>query len=272
MNHHPIIALAPNGAHRQKEEHPALPLSPEEIVLTAIDAMQAGASLLHLHVRDENGQHTLDASTYLRTIDSIRTHTGDRLIIQITSEAAGMYTPAQQIDCIQAVKPESASIALRELVPEPSYLPAAQSLFHWCAEQQCRAQFILYSEADLQAYLEYRESGVIPSAPHSLLFVLGHYARDEGSRPEDLSPFLQYIDAIEIPWMVCAFGSQEQAVLLEAARRKGHMRTGFENNLLTPDGAPARDNIEQIERLLKASTEAGLRPASITEARQLLHL
>ena len=272
MNHHPIIALAPNGAHKQKSDHPALPVTLDELIETAVKAQRSGATLLHLHIRDEHQQHSLNTDTYLRTIDAIKARTGDTLIIQITSEAAGIYSPEQQIACIRGVKPESASIALRELVPNAASLPAAQSLFHWCAEQQCCSQFILYNESDLLAYLGYRENGVIPAAPHSLLFVLGHYTLESGSTLGDLAPFLKHLDRIDVPWMVCAFGVNEQHMLLEAAARGGHMRIGFENNLLTPAGNPARDNTEQLNNLVHAAVSLDLRPASIEETRKILHI
>lgn len=270
--HRVIIALAPNGAYRQKSDHPALPLTREELVQTARDAARAGATLLHLHIRDRNQHHSLDAERYRRTIDAIREETGNGLIIQITSESAGIFSPDEQAATIRQVNPEAVSIALRELVPDKNSLIAAQRLFHWCAEQRCRAQFILYSEADLQAYLSYRARDVIPSAPHSLLFVLGRYAKHQASSIDDLDPFLRYRDQLAVPWMVCAFGASEQSCLLAAARRGGHVRTGFENNLLTTRGQLARDNIAQIADLIAMTRKSGLPTATIEQARQILSI
>lgn len=272
MKHTPILALAPNGAHKQKSDHPALPLSLEELVQTAVAAQLAGASLLHLHIRDDEHGHTLDADRYRHTIDAISEQTEDKLIIQITSESAGIFSPAQQIASVQATNPDCVSIALRELVPEREALPAAQALFHWCAEQRCRAQFIIYSEGDLQAYLAYREQDIIPDAPHSLMFVLGRYKDGQTSSKKDLAPYLNYRDEIEVPWMVCAFGANEQECLLEAAHQGGHMRTGFENNLLKPDGIPARNNIEQLSALAENTKRLKLRPATAREARRILSI
>lgn len=60
MSHRSILALAPNGAYKQKADHPALPLQLDEIVPAAEQAQCAGITLLHLHIRDRNHQHSLD--------------------------------------------------------------------------------------------------------------------------------------------------------------------------------------------------------------------
>lgn len=265
-----ILALAPNGAYKQKTDHPALPLSVDEIVQTAVSAQLASASLLHLHIRDESGLHSLDPDTYRRTIDAITDQTGDSLIIQITSEAAGQFSPEQQIASIREVNPECVSIALREIIPSRESLPAAQALFHWCAAQRCRPQFILYSESDLLSYLEYRNGDVIPSEPHSVLFVLGRYTQNQASTKADLIPFLKHLEQIEAPWMVCAFGVSEQECLLDASEKGGHMRLGFENNLLNTLGHVANSNFEQLQDIASASRDKGLNLATIQKAREIL--
>ena len=272
MSHAPILALAPNGAYKQKSDHPELPLKLDEIIQTAVDAQLAGATLLHLHIRDQNNQHSLDPDTYKQATDAIKDRIGDDLVVQITSEAANRYLPEQQIDTIRAVNPESVSIALRELIPDHTFLTAAQDLFHWCAEKQCRTQFILYSETDLLAYLEYRTQDVIPSAPHSVLFVLGRYTGNRPSAPENLVPFLKYRHALKVPWMVCAFGTTEQLCLLDAAKRGGHIRIGFENNLFNSDGQIARNNIDQLLDTRKEINKIGLKLATMQQTRHILSI
>jgi len=270
MSHAAILALAPNGAYKQKADHLKLPISLDEIVQTAVDALQSGTSLLHLHIRDKEGQHSLDANSYQRTIDAIRNRVDDALIIQITSEAAGKFSSSQQIASIKAVNPECVSIALREIIPDVAALPAAQALFLHCAERQCRIQYILYSENDLLTYLDYIQRGVIPAAPHSILFVLGRYAPGQSSSPADLKPYLRHVHLINAPWMVCAFGAAEGDCLLHAARKGGHMRIGFENNLLTSAGRLAHDNIEQLQGIIRRTHASGLAIASLAETRRIL--
>ena len=209
---------------------------------------------------------------YIATIDALQTTVGDRLIIQITSESAQKYSPAEQIRCIKTVNPQSVSIALREIIPTPGDAKAAQALFDWCAEEQIRIQYILYNETELLSYLDYVAMGLIPAAPHFLLFVLGRYQPNQRSRAQDLSLFTQYLADVTVPWMVCAFGATEQTRLLEAAAKGGHMRQGFENNLLTTTGKTAKDNTQQLLGTITALAENGLRPATLDQTRDILQI
>ena len=84
---------APNGARKTKADHPALPITPKELAATASDCLDAGASMIHLHVRDAQGRHSLDAELYRTAMSAIRRAVGDQLVIQVTSEAAGVYQP-----------------------------------------------------------------------------------------------------------------------------------------------------------------------------------
>ncbi|MEE9447232.1 MAG: 3-keto-5-aminohexanoate cleavage protein [Arenicellales bacterium] len=270
MSHHPILASAPNGAYKQKKDHSAVPLSLDEIVTSAVDAVKAGVSLLHLHIRDEFGQHSLDADIYRRTIDAIEDQTGDQLIIQMTSEAANRYSPSEQIQTIKQVDAECVSIALRELIQDASHTASAQGLFHWCAERACRAQFILYSETDLLNYFEYLNKDIIPASPHSVLFVLGRYAQNQQSSPEDLLPFLKHQRRLKVPWMVCAFGASEPLCMLDAIKKGGHMRVGFENNLLRADQSVAKNNFEQLDEMHQVVKGINMRLAAVSEARTML--
>ena len=85
------IAVAPNGGRRGKNDHPALPIGPEELASTAAACLEAGAAMIHAHVRDRDGGHLLDADAYREATKAIRDAVGERLVIQITSEAVGRY-------------------------------------------------------------------------------------------------------------------------------------------------------------------------------------
>ena len=82
---------APNGARRQKTDHPELPITPDDMALCAEHIVEGGASILHMHVRDDEGQHSLDVERYRASIDTIHANIGQDLIIQVTTEAVGQY-------------------------------------------------------------------------------------------------------------------------------------------------------------------------------------
>ena len=81
-----MIAVAPNGARKQKADHPALPLSSAELAETAMQCRDAGACMIHLHVRDARGRHSLDTDAYRQAITAVRDAVGPDMIIQITTE------------------------------------------------------------------------------------------------------------------------------------------------------------------------------------------
>jgi 3-keto-5-aminohexanoate cleavage enzyme len=91
-----VVAVAPNGARRTKVDHPLLPLTPAEIAREAELCAAAGASVLHLHVRAADGRHTLDPDLYRSAVEAVRRTIGDRMVIQITTEAVGRYVRASR--------------------------------------------------------------------------------------------------------------------------------------------------------------------------------
>ncbi|MEM9899657.1 MAG: 3-keto-5-aminohexanoate cleavage protein, partial [Pseudomonadota bacterium] len=91
-----FIAVAPNGGRRTHTDHPALPTTPQALAETARACLDAGASMMHIHVRDKQERHLLDVEAYRSAIDAITSACGDRLVLQITTEALGKYTPDVQ--------------------------------------------------------------------------------------------------------------------------------------------------------------------------------
>ena len=110
-----IIMAAPNGARKVKTDHPAVPVTITETIATAKECHAAGASILHAHVRDDDGKHLLDAGRYRQLLDGLR-HEVPEMLVQITTEAVGIYTPEQQADLVFALKPDFVSVGFREMI------------------------------------------------------------------------------------------------------------------------------------------------------------
>ena len=97
------IMVAPNGARRTRRDHPQLPLAPDELARTAAECLVAGAGAIHLHVRDGDGTHSLDAGRYRDAIHAVR-ETAPEMVIQTTTEAAGLFDVDQQIAAVKALR------------------------------------------------------------------------------------------------------------------------------------------------------------------------
>jgi len=236
------IAVAPNGARRTRADHPRLPMSPAEIARDARACLEAGACMLHLHVRDAAGGHTLDAQAYRAAIDAVRREVGDGLVVQVTTEAVGRYAPEAQMAVVRDLRPEAVSLAVRELIPDSGHERAASAFLQWCRRERISPQYILYDVADLAWFRDLKARGVVPGQTTFRLYVLGRYAAGQRSDPADLLPFLSAEGGREDPWALCAFGPREAACATAAAALGGHVRVGFENNLHRPDGGVADCN------------------------------
>ncbi|MCX2860541.1 3-keto-5-aminohexanoate cleavage protein [Paucibacter sp. PLA-PC-4] len=251
-----IITVAPNGAYKQAADHGALPLTPETLAQTAKHCCDAGAAMLHLHIRDAAGRHSLDVEGYREALRVVRAAVGEAMVLQVTSEAAKVYQAPAQIAMVRALRPEAVSVGLRELDhPEIGERGLAE-FFGWLAAQRMMTQVILYDTADVQRWQALQRVGVIPDAAWFLLFVLGRYSAGQTSSPQDLLPFVQSHTGTE-PWAVCAFGAAEHACMAAAAALGGHVRVGFENNLYLKDGALAPDNAALVSQAAQAAEVLG---------------
>lgn len=251
------IAVAPNGGRRTKADHPALPLTPDEMARTASECLEAGACMIHAHVRDANGGHLLDSDAYADMTRAIRQAVGDRLVVQITSEALGIYKPEEQMAVVRAVRPEAVSLALRELAPDKAAEPAFAEFLSWLKRERIAPQIILYTPEEAVRLEEMRERGLVPFESIPVLYVLGRYTVGQTSRPVDLLPFLAPGMPCFANWMVCAFGRHETACVTTAALLGGHVRVGFENNIFLPDGTVARSNAELVGQTAQALGSCG---------------
>ncbi len=264
-----LIAVAPTGARRSRADHPRLPLTIAEIAAEAGRCLDAGAAMLHLHVRDAAGGHSLDAGLYREAIAAVHERAGDALLIQVTTEAAGRYTPDEQAGLIEDLRPEAVSLALRELLSDGDE-GRLRRLFAFMDGAGVWPQIILYDAADVARLLALIESGSLPLLKPSVLFVLGRYAADQQSSPGDLHAFLAAMAERAWFWQVCAFGRREHDCMIEAIARGGHVRVGFENNLHLPSGEMAESNADLVRLSAQAARAAGRPPMTAAELRALI--
>mgnify|MGYP001175236602 FL=1 len=261
-----LIAVAPNGARRGKADHPEIPLTLPEIVTDAQACAAAGAAMLHLHVRDDHGRHSLDAGRYREALAEL-SRSVPHILLQITTEAADRYAPEAQLNCLKAVRPDFASVATREIARDMS---VASQLYRFADEAGIVIQHILYDTADLALLQQWRQEGLVPAAgPQSLLFVLGRYATAQLADPNDLLPFLSNQPG-GATWSLCAFGRTEASCCALAMALGGHVRVGFENNLHLPDGRLAGGNADLVARIADMGQLIGRPPADAETARRIL--
>ncbi|PKR60304.1 3-keto-5-aminohexanoate cleavage protein [Thalassospira lohafexi] len=265
-----VIAAAPNGARKTKADVPNIPITPAEVAQTALACKQAGAAMMHLHVRDEDQKHSLDVGRYREMLTEVRAAVGDDMVLQVTTEAVGMYSADDQMAMVRGLVPEAVSIAIREIAPDGFDVSALKSFFAFMREAKISPQFILYASDDVRRFNQLVETGVLPGEKFPVLFVLGRYSAGQVSDPADLLPFIGTSSYIST-WMVCAFGAFENACILTGAGLGGHARIGFENNHLLVDGSPADHNAELIAQAREGARLMARKIATGEQAKQIMH-
>ena len=90
----PSLMVAPNGARKVKKDHPEVPLTIKETVEVAKNCFEAGAGAIHLHVRNNKGEHVLDAGLYKEALNELERQV-PKMHIQVTTEAVGKYSPEE---------------------------------------------------------------------------------------------------------------------------------------------------------------------------------
>lgn len=245
----PRIMVAPNGARRTKADHPAVPITIAEIVACARACHAAGADGLHAHVRDAEGRHVLDPGLYGELLAELA-RVVPAMQVQVTTEAVGRYTPAEQRLLVETLRPPAVSVALREITAEPE-IAVTRRFFGFCADAGIAVQHILYDPDEVDRLAALVREGVVPADGLQLIHVLGRYTPGQVSSPADLTAPVTRLAATRLvaDWAVCAFGPAETAILVEACRLGGKARVGFENNLLNADGTVASDNAERVAEL-----------------------
>ena len=255
----PKYMVAPNGARKDKNDHPNLPSTIEEIVNESKNCFLKGANGIHAHVRDKNGKHVLDSGLYKELIKELAKNI-PQLPVQITTEAVGIYSPKDQIQIVKDVMPESASVALSEMIPNDKDTDLASKFYYWSLENDVHIQHILYSPKDFLKLAQYIKLKVIPNDNLQVLFVLGRYSLDFESKISDLDPFMMVQKKFfeNIDWGVCAFGKEETDCLLRALAIGGKARIGFENNFYNRDGSLAKNNAERVDEIVKLNKNINL--------------
>ena len=226
--------------------------------------------MIHLHVRDKDQRHSLSPKHYKPAVKAVKEAVADEMLVQVTSEAAGLYSADEQMQLMLQLMPDFMSLAIRELSPTGAPVQAFAEFIKRLSGEGCLLQYILYDAADYERYKVLVETGIIAEAGHSLLFVLGRYT--ENSPTVDIVAQYQDILSINAPWMVCTFGPNSHQILSKSVALGCQVRVGFENGFYLPDGTIAGSNAELVKKSWQSFSQSGRTLADIHQTRVLLGL
>ena len=171
----PKLMVAPNGARPMKKDHPAVPITISEIVETAKSCYEVGAGAIHFHIRDENGQHVLDAELCKKALSELEQKVPN-MHLQVTTEAIGKYLPEEMRKLAYDVMPPGISIGIREMIPSRNPTSDDLELYKNLTDAGTKIQNICYEPEDLDLLSNLLSMSNISKNGVWCMFVIGHYS------------------------------------------------------------------------------------------------
>ncbi len=266
-----VITCACTGAETTKEQNPALPISPEEVQTAAYEAREAGAAILHLHVRTPEGKPTADPARFKEVIDAVRRKTD--IIIEITTGGAVGDSAEERLKPLVALEPEMASLDCGTVNFGNEYivndLPTMRAFAAEFKARKVRATLECFDVGHVYASRILIKEGLL-EAPYHYGLVLNVPAALPWS-PRNLQAML---DALPegADFTVMGIGRSHVPSMYGAIASGGWIRVGFEDNVYYSKGVLAKSNAELVERAARLAREAQLTPATPDEVRKYLKL
>jgi len=266
-----VITCAITGAETTKDQNPALPTTTEEVVKAAVEARDAGAAILHLHVRDASGRPTQSVGRFKEVIEAVRRKTD--IVVEITTGGAVGDTAEERLRPVAELEPEMASLD--------------------CGTVNFGNDHIVNTLPTMREFAStFRAHGVRPTLE---CFDLGHvYASQILLREGLLEGPLHYGFVLNVPgavpwspdnleafkramppgadFTVMGIGRASLGAQYGAVAAGGWIRVGFEDNVYYAKGRLAKSNAELVERAVRIAKEAQLAPATPAEVRMHLKL
>jgi len=299
-NHNCIISCAITGAIHTPSMSPYLPVTPEQIAKSAIEAAHAGAAIVHLHARDpQTGRPDQRPEAFLPFVQKIKDACD--VVINLTSGGAPTMRIEERIGPAMRLKPEVASLNMGSinfgLFPmlerfkefkyawEPEYLENSKDLIFRntfkdiefalkaCAENNTRFEFECYDIGHLYNLSYFLNRGMVkpPLFIQSVFGILGGI----GTHPEDVAHMKRTADRLfgtDYTWSVLGAGRSQMPIAAIAAAMGGNVRVGLEDSLWSGAGRLAPSSAEQVCHARQIIEGLGRQVAKPDEAREILSL
>jgi 3-keto-5-aminohexanoate cleavage enzyme len=268
-----IITAAITGSRITREITPHIPITPEEIVQSAYECWQAGASIVHIHVRDPNtGQGTQDVEIFRRVVEPLREKT-DLILCLTTSGIPGRNLPTEERLAPVDLKPELASFDAGSInlggtvfINTPEFLDRAAEKMR---EKGVKPEIEIFDLGMMMTSLRMRDQGKLDEPLH-FQFVLG----TPWGAPATPKSFLHLYEHIpdNSTWSIIGIGQGHLPMSMMALAMGGHIRVGLEDNIYYTKGVLVETNAQFVERIVRISGEYGREVATPDEARVILSL
>ena len=268
-----IITTAITGSQPRKKDNPAVPVTPAEQIESTHEAFEAGSSLVHIHVRDQDENPSSDPELFAQVQEGVLKHCPG-MIIQFSTGGRGRE--ASQRGAMLNLKPDMASLATGSVnFPGQIYENPPQLIDDLAADMQrydVKPEIEVFDAAMLYNAVKLAEKGSIPSPIH-VQFVMGIPGAMPARRIllEFLVAELKTL-APDATWSAMGIARNQFEVNKWCLEMGGHARTGMEDNVKLGKDTLAPSNASLVERITAVAGEYGRHPATPQEARQILGL
>lgn len=273
-----IITIAPTGAWPKKENNPNVPMTPEEISEDVYECWLAGAAMAHLHMRDENGNGTMDKERFAKTVELLRkNHPDCDIIINMTTSGALTADDMERKIHVKELHPEMASFDCGSMnwlhtglfLNPPAFLEQLGKDFQeWGVKPEIEA----FDPGMIGNAAYYLKKGVL-KAPLHFQFCMGC----ANGIPGTIKNLIFMKETMESlcpgsTWSCFGVGQSAMDMLYAAVPLGGHIRVGMEDNVMYSKGVLAESNRQLVERAARVIREYGNDVATPDEAREILGL
>lgn len=268
-----IITTAITGSQPRKKDNPAVPVTPEEQIESTHEAFEAGSSLVHIHVRDENEDPSSDPTLFARVQEGVSRHCPG-MIIQFSTGGRGRE--AEKRGAMLHLKPDMASLATGSVNFPGMIYENPGSLIDGLAKSMLdngvKPEIEVFDAAMLYNAIRLAEKGQVKGPLH-VQFVMGI----PGAMPARRKLLEFLVDELntlapDATWCAMGIGRNQFEVNKWSLEMGGHARTGMEDNVKIGKDTLAPSNAALVTLITDVAADYGRHPATPAEARQLLGL
>ncbi len=270
-----ILTAAITGAETTRKDQPNLPITPQEQAADAKACFAAGARVVHLHVREDDGSPTQRLERFRDSINAIRDAVPE-MIIQISTGGA-VGEPFEKRLAPLSLKPDMGTLNAGTLnfgndifINHPQDIIRLAEAFK---DFGVVPEVEVYESGMIDIVAKLVKQGNIVHTPLHMQFVLGVPGGMSG-KPKNLLYMTEHLKE-EIPtatWAVAGIGRWHLPTAMVALVSGGHIRCGFEDNIFYHKGIVAKSNAELVARIARIADEIGRPIATPTQAREILAL
>lgn len=268
-----VITVAITGSLPTKADNPAVPITVAEQIESTQEAFEAGATVVHCHVRDDAEQPTSDTERFGRLLEGLRRHCPG-MIVQVST--GGRSGTGRERGGMLSLRPDMASLSTGSCNFPTRVYENAPELVEWLASEMLaygvKPEIEAFDLSMIFQAVSMQKAGKIKGPLH-VQFVMGV----KNAMPVDRETFDFYIKTLDrlapdATWTGAGIGKDQITLNKWSLELGGHCRTGLEDNVRLDRVTLAPSNAALVKRVAGICSRYGRRPATVQEARALLKL